>query len=299
MAIGKKSSLTTEGIMVRVVIALVPGLAVAAWALGVRALLVVAVSTVTAVATEVICTRTFKHLSDFSAVVSGALIGLCMPPTVPLWIAGVGSVIGVGLGKHAFGGLGKNLFNPAMVGYAAVLVSFPDQLTHYDAVTGATALEVVSHRGGTTLAELADHSSLGYIGAKSYEWINGAFLVGGCYLVAIRVVSWHMPLAVLLGVIAPTVVFFDAGSASSWGSPLFHCFAGGTMLTAFFIATDPVTSPSNPRQQWIYGFFIGAATMLIRKYGSWPDGFAFAVLLANVALPLIEGKSRITALRNR
>lgn len=285
--------------MVRVVIALVPGLAVTAWAIGVRALLVVVVSTVAAVATEVVCTRAFRHLRDFSAVVSGLLIGLCMPPSVPLWIAGIASVIGVGLGKHAFGGLGKNLFNPAMVGYAAVLVSFPDQLTHYDAVTGATALEVVSHRGGATLSELTGHSSLGYIGAKGYEWINSAFLVGGLYLVAIRVASWHIPLAVLLGVTLPAAMLFDAGSASSWGSPLFHCFAGGTMLTAFFIATDPVTSPSNARQQWIYGIFIGAVTMLIRKYGSWPDGFAFAVLLANVALPLIEGKSRLSALRNR
>ncbi len=285
--------------MVRVVVALVPGLAVSAWLLGARILVVVFVCTAVAVATEMACTRSFKHLKDFSAVVSGLLIGLCMPPTVPLWIAGVASLVGVGLGKHAFGGLGKNLFNPAMVGYAAVLVSFPEQLTQYDAITGATALEVVSHRGASTLSELSGHASLGYIGAKTHEWINGAFLIGGCYLVAIRVVSWHMPLAVIVGVALPTTLFYDAGSASSWGSPLFHCFAGGTMLTAFFIATDPVTSPSNTHQQWIYGLLIGSITMVIRKYGSWADGFAFAILLANVALPLIEGKARPRTIWNR
>ena len=274
--------------MVRVIVALAPGLAVVVWVFGVRMIAVVAVSVIAALATEAACTRSLKTLKDSSALITGLLIGLCMPPIVPFYVVAIASLIGIGLGKHAFGGLGNNLFNPAMVGYAAVLVSFPEQLTHYDAVSGATALEVVAHRGGATLAEVSNHPSLGYIGSVEFEWVNGAFLLGGFYLVIVRIVTWHMPTAVIVGVVLPTILFYDGGSASSWGSPLFHCFAGGTMLTAFFIATDPVTSPSRPGQQWVYGLLVGGLTMLIRKYGSWADGFAFAVLLANVLLPFIE-----------
>lgn len=274
--------------MVRVLIALVPGTAVTVWAFGLRMIPVVVSAMLAAVVMELVCTQSIKSLRDGSAVVTGILLGLCMPPTVPFWIVAIGSCIGIGIGKHVYGGLGKNLFNPAMVGYVAILVSFPEQLTHFDALTGATALEVVSHRGSSTLFELSNHPSLGFFGAVGYEWINCAFLLGGAYLVAIRIISWHMPLAVLIGVAFPTVLFFDGGSAASWGSPLFHLFAGGTMLTAFFIATDPVTSPAGRAQIWVYGLFVGITTMLIRKYGAWADGFAFAILLANVLLPFIE-----------
>ena len=276
--------------MVRVLIALVPGTAVTVWAFGLRMIPVVISATLAAVVMEVVCTRSIKSIRDGSALVTGILLGLCMPPTVPLWIVAIGSCVGIRIGKHVYGGLGKNLFNPAMVGYVAILISFPEQLTHFDALTGATALEIVSHRGSSTLSELSNHPSIGYFGATGYEWVNCGFFIGGVYLVAVRIVSWHMPLAVLVGVAFPAVLFFDGGSAASWGSPLFHLFAGGTMLTAFFIATDPVTSPSNRAQIWIYGIFIGIVTMMIRKYGAWADGFAFAVLLANILLPFIERK---------
>ncbi len=274
--------------MVRVLIALVPGTAVTVWAFGLRMIPVVVSAMLAAVVMELVCTRSIKSLRDGSAVVTGILLGLCMPPTVPFWIVAIGSCIGIGIGKHVYGGLGKNLFNPAMVGYVAILVSFPEQLTHFDALTGATALEVVSHRGSSTLVELGSHPSLGFFGAAGYEWVNCAFLLGGAYLVAVRIISWHMPLAVLVGIAFPNVLFFDGGSAASWGSPLFHLFAGGTMLTAFFIATDPVTSPAGRAQIWVYGLFVGITAMLIRKYGAWADGFAFAILLANILLPFIE-----------
>lgn len=282
--------------MVRVLIALAPGTAVVVWAFSLRMIPVVVTAIVAAIATEVVCTRSFKSIRDGSAVVTGLLIGLCVPPTVPFWIVAIGSCIGIGIGKQVYGGLGKNLFNPAMVGYVAVLVSFPEQLTHFDAVTGATALEVVSHRGSSTLLELNDHASMGYIGAAMYEWVNCAFLLGGTYLVFVRIISWHMPLAVMAGIALPAVLFYDGGSAASWGSPVFHLFAGGTMLTAFFIATDPVTSPSGRVQIWIYGTFVGIATMAIRKFGAWADGFAFAILLANILLPIIE--RRVPVLRS-
>ncbi|MCY3885588.1 MAG: RnfABCDGE type electron transport complex subunit D [Gammaproteobacteria bacterium] len=299
MAISPEPKFQTTGIMVRVLIALVPGTAVAVWAFGLRMIPVVVTATFAAVASEVVCIRSFKTIRDGSALVTGILIGLCMPPTVPFWIVAVGSLIGIGIGKHVYGGLGKNLFNPAMVGYVAVLVSFPEQLTHFDAVTGATVLEVVSHRGGSTLVELSGHPSIGFFGAAGYEWVNCAFLLGGAYLCVVRIISWHMPLAVLVGAALPTVLFYDGGSAASWGSPLFHLFAGGTMLTAFFIATDPVTSPSGRVPIWIYGLFVGIATMAIRKYGAWADGYAFAILLANILLPYIERRVPVAKAWNR
>lgn len=272
----------------RVLFALVPGISVAAWVFGPRTIVVLTTAIAAAVATEVLCTRSLKSIQDGSAAITGLLIGLCMPPAVPFWIVAIGSCIGIGIGKQVYGGLGKNLFNPAMVGYVAILISFPDQLTHYDGLSGATALEVVSHRGSSTLLELSVHASFGYFGAAGYEWVNCAFLLGGTYLMIVRIISWHMPLAVLVGVALPAILFYDSGSAASWGSPLFHLFAGGTMLTAFFIATDPVTSPSRRTQIWIYGLFVGVATMAIRKFGAWADGFAFAILLANILLPFIE-----------
>lgn len=274
--------------MLRVLLALIPGLVVSTWFLGFQFLYVVTSATLSALCGEVICRRSFSDLKDGSAIVTGLLTGLCLPPATPLWIAALGGFVGITLGKHVFGGLGRNLFNPAMVGYAFVLVSFPEQLTHYDAITGATALEIVAHRGGQTLADIATNPAFGFIGSRQYEFINVAHMVGGVILVSTRVIGWRLPLATLLGLALPFILFYDGGSSSSWGSPLFHLLAGGTMLTAFFIATDPVTSPSIPLQQWCYGLFVGSMTALIRTFGTWPDGFAFAILLANILLPLIE-----------
>lgn len=274
--------------MVRVLLALLPGMAVSVWLFGIASLLIAITATLCSVLGEAVCRRGFSDLKDGSAAVTGLLIAFCLPPTTPLWIAGLAGFLGITLGKHVFGGLGQNLFNPAMVGYALVLVSFPAELTHFDAVTGATALEVVSHRGGQTLADIGSLTAFGYIGDRHHEFLNLAFLIGGLGLIATKVVKWRLPLATLLGLSIPFILFYDNGSSSSWGSPLFHLFAGGTMLTAFFIATDPVTSPSSARLQWIYGLFVGSITAVIRTFGAWPDGFAFAILLANVLLPLME-----------
>ena len=274
--------------MVRVLLALIPGMVVSVWFFGVGPLYLAAASTSTALCGELICRRSISDLKDGSAAVTGLLIALCLPPTTPVWIAALAGFAGITLGKHVFGGLGRNLFNPAMVGYALVLVSFPEQLTHFDAVTGATALEIVAHRNGQTLSDVIENPAFGFIGARHYEFVNLAYLVGGVFLIATKIISWRLPVATLLGLSILFTVFYDSGSSSSWGSPLFHLFAGGTMLTAFFISTDPVTSPSMPAQQWMIGVFVGATTALIRTFGSWPDGFAFAILMANVLLPIIE-----------
>lgn len=280
----------TTGVMAHVIIALLPGVGMSVWFLGPRALIVVLVCVLTAAATEVIGTRSIKTVRDGSAVITGMLIGLCLPPTVAFWVPIVAAVTAIALGKLVFGGLGKNLFNPAMVGYALVLVAFPMQLVYLDGVTGATALDVLKHRDGQELSQFVNHPAFGLIGAKHFEWLNLAFLIGGLYLVLLRIIPWILPLSVLLGMAIPALIFYRSGGANSLGAPWFHWFAGGTMLTAFFIATDPVTSPSAKLLQFLYGMFVGCVAFFIRCFGAWADGFAFAILLANALLPILEPK---------
>lgn len=274
--------------MVRVALALAPGLLVHAWFFGPTVLVTCLVTVTVSAVTEIACTRNLVEIRDGSACVTGLLIGLSLPPDVALYIPLIAAIVAIALAKHAYGGLGQNTFNPAMAGYAVVLVAFPQGMVHYDAVTGATALDVLAHRGGATIEEIRQSPAFGFYGAFGYEWSNLAFLLGGLYLLFRRIVSVHIPLAVLIGIGLPAMLFYDDGSSTSLGSPLFHWLSGGTMLVAFFIATDPVTSPMSPRDQWIYGLAIGAIALSIRVFGSWPDGFAFAILLGNLLVPLLD-----------
>lgn len=273
--------------MLRVAIALVPAIVATTLVFGVRSLVVIVATVCACIVVEGICTRQLNSLLDLSAVVTGLLIALALPPSTPLYVCLVAAVIAIGVAKHLYGGLGNNVFNPAMVGYAAVLLSFPQQLASWDAVSSATALDRLGHRGGQTIDEIWSSAEFGLIGGAGFEWVNLACLIGGIVLIATRVISWRIPTAVILGIGVPAALFYDAGGSASLGSPLFHWFAGGTMLTAFFIATDPVTSPSDKIGQWIVGLFIGAMTFAIRAWGAWPDGFAFAVLFANLLNPLL------------
>ena len=279
---------TTPRVMLHVIGALIPGMFVQVWLTGSGSAIVIGSATVAALATELACTRSLRDLADGSAAVTGLLIGLCLPASTPWFVALVASVIAIAIAKHAFGGLGNNVFNPAMAGYAAVLIAYPALVVEFDTVSGATALEQLSHRSSTTLAEVTTSPAFGVLGATTHEWINLAFLGGGIYLVAIRLISPRVPICVLAGMGIIAFLFYDGGSSISHGSPLFNWFAGGTMLTAFFIATDPVTSPTNKTGLAIYALFIGAMAMVIRKYASWPDGFAFAVLLGNCVVALLE-----------
>lgn len=283
--------------MAHVMVALLPGLIVQVWLGEWRTLIVISVSTIAALATEVACTRSMRDLSDGSAFVTGLLIGLCLPATTPWFVCIVASVIAVAIAKHAFGGLGNNVFNPAMAGYAAALVAYPAFVVEFDVISGATALEHLAHRGSTTIEEVSNSLAFGAFGAATHEWINLAFLGGGLYLIAVRVISPLLPFCVIAGIGACAFMLDDGGSSTSHGSPLFNWFAGGTMLTAFFIATDPVTSPSNRAGTVVYALGVGALAMIIRKYSSWPDGFAFSILLANCFVPLLEriGQKRASA----
>ena len=239
-------------------------------------------------------------LRDGSVLVTAALLAVAVPPLLPWWLTGLGTAVAVLLGKHAYGGLGYNPFNPAMVGYAVLLVSFPVAMTRWplpldaggaawDAYTGATALDALRTGLGQryTMEEIFRGESFGSLGDAGAQWTNLAALAGGLYLLARRVVRWQIPTGVLAGIAVPAAVMhaFDPGAHAS---ATFHLFSGATLLCAFFIATDPVSAATSDRGRLIYGAGIGGLTWAIRTWGGYPDGVAFAVLLMNLAAPLID-----------
>ena len=188
-----------------------------------------------------ITTQNVRAVVDGSATVTGLILGLSLAPAVPLWIVGLAGVVAIGLGKAAFGGVGQNIFNPAMLGYALVLVAFPEELTHFDAITGATALDVLSHRGGATVLEVTTGPAFGSFGAYGYEHINLTILTSGSILILLRIVPWYLPIAMLLGITLPALLFFDSGSSASLGSPLFHlCGHRSSNCTTQQIFSGPI-----------------------------------------------------------
>ena len=295
------TSLDTPQRMAVVGLALAPGAVAIAATQSARVGLHLAVAGATALGLEALFAKlrglaADAHFRDGSALVTAALIALALPPTAPLWVTLFAVASGLAVGKHAFGGCGANPFNPAMVGYALALVSFPTEIADAirstslaDGATGATALEAFKHRGGTTVAEIWTRANgFGALGAAGYEWINGAFLVGGVALVWLRIADWRIPVAMLASLAALAALGYANGGSSSLGSPAFHLFSGATMLTAFFIATDPVTCPTDPLGRALFGAVVGALLYALRSAASDADGAAFAVLLGNAAAPLIE-----------
>ncbi|SFF42292.1 electron transport complex protein RnfD [Fontimonas thermophila] len=239
-------------------------------------------------------------LLDGSAIVTGVLLALSLPPIAPAWIAVVGSLFAILLGKHVYGGLGYNPFNPAMVGYVVLLISFPVQMTTWpvlqplwapapDALSGATALDHVRTQLGLarTLSEIRDDAPIGLIAGHGWEWIALAWLGGGLYLLWRGTIRWQIPVGMLAGLSSIALPLW-ATDPDRYASPLFHCFAGATMLGAFFIATDPVSAATTPRGRLIYGCAIGILVYVIRTWGGYPDGVAFAVLLLNLCAPMID-----------
>lgn len=301
---GSPVRLHTSRIMLEVSLAMVPGLVVMATEFGARVFLHVATALVAALVAEVSCLRLRRQsaaaLRDGSAVVTALLIAAAVPPAASPGITALAAAIAIGLGKQVFGGLGRNLFNPAMVGYAMVLVSFPASFalwsttpdsavnTSIDATTGATLLDVLKHDHGHTLSELASHPAFGHFGAAGFEDAGIAFLAGGLFLAWRRHIAWRVPASLLLTVGLITVFLWDGGGSDSSGTPMQQWFAGGLMLAAFFIATDPVTHPRSRRGQWLFGGIAGTVIMLIRAEGSFPDGIAFAILFANSCTPWLE-----------
>jgi electron transport complex protein RnfD len=295
--------LNTRGIMLRVAGALVPGIGVTTWLYGAEILANLALTGALCLLTEAACLALLRRpllptLTDGSSLVTGLLLALALPPGVPWAVLAVAAAASVGLGKYLYGGLGSNPFNPAMVGYALVLVSFPAALAAWpplvDGISGATALDRFGERAGATVADLwRSDPAFGLLGAAGIEWANWAFAIGGGYLLWQRLARWRVTAGLLAGLGLAALLGYDSGSSASLGSPAFHWFSGGTMLAAFFIATDPVTHPASDRGQWLFGALVGVLIYLIRSYGSYPDGIAFAILLANSATPWIDQRMAV------
>jgi len=248
-------------------------------------------------------------LADGSALLTGVLLGLCLPPLAPLWLAFLGGLFAVGVAKQAYGGLGRNPFNPAMAGYAFLILSFPAGLAHWpapghgwdwatlgalsgsggsDAVTGATVLELVrgERAAGLTLDEiLAPPAASGALGDAAVMAL--AWLTAGAGLLWRKVIRWPIPAGVILGVVACAGLLW-VYDGDHYLSPWRHLATASAMAAAFFIATDPVTSPASPRAAFWYGTGTGALLVLLREFGNFPDGVAFAVLVMNAAAPLLE-----------
>jgi electron transport complex protein RnfD len=287
--------------MFQVLAALVPVAAVQVYLYGPGLLWLVATGSVTALACEALALRLRRRpsidcLRDGSVLVTAALLALAVPPTLPWWLMGFGTAVAVLVAKHAYGGLGQNPFNPAMVGYAVLLVSFPLEMTRWpaagaawDAVTGATALDVLRTglRQSYTMEEIFAGPAFGALGGAGGEWVNLAALAGGLYLLARRIVRWHIPLAMLAGLAIPAALAHALDPGAHAGAT-FHLASGATMLGAFFIATDPVSAATSDRGRLVFGAGVGLTTWIIRSWGGFPDGVAFAVLVMNLAVPLID-----------
>ena len=261
-------------------------------------------------------------LLDGSAIITAVLLALCLPPLAPWWLVVSGVAFAILLAKHLFGGLGANPFNPAMVGYAVLLVSFPARLLQWlppnvagfepvslsfvdtlttiltgtpparftwDAITSPTPLDALRTdlALGMTMGEAHANALFSAFGGKGWEWINLATLAGGGWLLALRIIRWQIPVAMLTALFVCALIM-SAADAGAYAGPVFHLTAGASMLGAFFIATDPVSAATSNRGKLIYGAGIGVLTYIIRTFGGYPDGVAFAVLIMNLAVPLID-----------
>ncbi|MEQ1439376.1 RnfABCDGE type electron transport complex subunit D [Fontimonas sp. SYSU GA230001] len=293
------------GVMRDVLLALAPGVVLYTLLFGSGVLLNILIAALTCVLVEAAVLRLRgkplkPFLLDHSALVTALLLGLSLPPIAPWWIAVIGSLAAMLLGKHVYGGLGYNPFNPAMVGFVVLLISFPVQMTAWpalqpiwapdvDAATGATALDHVRTQLGLqrTLSEIGADAPMGLVAGRGWEWIALAWLAGGIYLLWRRTIRWQIPAGVLAGMTLLALPLW-AVDPDRYASPLFHALSGATMLGAFFIATDPVSAATTPRGRLLYGTGIGLLVYVIRTWGGYPDGVAFAVLLLNLCAPTID-----------
>lgn len=287
-----KSKLTTSRIMTEVSLALLPVAIASVYFFGWRALSLILSCVTVSVATEAVFQRLRGvkiTISDGSAVVTGILLALVLPPGIPLWAAGIGAVASIALAKQLFGGLGCNIFNPALIGRAFLTASFPSMMTRWiepftlDAVTSATPLGLMKFSGmETNLKALFLGNVSGCLGETSAL----AILIGGLYLVSRRHAAWRIVLSYLGSVFIFSLITWHINP--KFGSPGFHLLAGGAMLGAFFMATDPVTSPLTGKGRFIFGTGAGIIVMVIRLFGGLPEGVMYSILLMNAVTPLIN-----------
>lgn len=315
----------TGRVMRLVVYATFPGIAALTHFFGIGVLINVLLASITCIGFEAAVMKLRQrpvmfYLRDCSALVTGILIGVSLPAYCPWWLVVSASFIAIVLAKQLYGGMGFNPFNPAMVAYALLLVSFPLPMTMWptplpllpdgqttpsviaaldkiffgtqiDGYSSATVLDIMKQNAGLTLNDLYKKEVVfdGRWAGIGWEWVNIAFLIGGIYLLYKKVFTWHAPVSMLAALTIMATLFYDSGSSNSSGSPIFHLLSGATMLGAFFIVTDPVTSAVSNKGRIIYGALIGVLVYVIRSWGTgYPDGVAFAVLLLNFAAPFID-----------
>jgi len=305
---------STRSVMLDVIIGLAPAMLAAAYYFRIYAVMLIATCILSAAVTEWLCNLIRKKpnsLGDFSAVVTGIILALSVPPTLPLWAAVIGSAFSIAIGKMVFGGLGANIFNPAMAGRAFLTASFGMLMTTWivpatidvqmpkisaenkiHAITQATPLAwskqaIKQKTGAVTVNNITDSAFSGEIGGCLGETSAMALLIGGLYLLIRKTISPHIPLAVAISAFIFAAIAYLI-NPNAYISPISHLYTGGMLLCVFFIATDPVTAPLSAKGMWIFGAGVGAIIMLIRIVGEYPEGVMYAILLMNAVTPLID-----------
>ncbi len=297
-------------IMWGVVIALVPALLVSLWYFGIGALVTTLIAVLSCVILEYAISKYMLKIqptiTDGSAVVTGILLAFNVPSNIPWWQLVIGSIVAIGVAKMSFGGIGKNPFNPALIGRVFMLISFPVDMTTWplpiqnrftlvDALTGPTSLGVVKEgvKNGESLSSILtnipDYVDMlyGNMGGSLGEVSAAAILLGGLFMIFRKIITWHIPVSYLLTVVLFTGVLWFM-NPDSYVDPIFHLLAGGLMLGAVFMATDMATSPMTWKGMLVFGFGCGVLTVLIRIWGAYPEGVSFAILIMNAVTPLIN-----------
>lgn len=304
------SDRTSKKLMYDVVIALIPAFLVSLYVFGIGAFIVTAVAVISCLLFEYLIQKflmkTDVTIGDGSALITGILLAFNLPSGLPIWMIIVGSLVAIGVAKLSFGGLGFNIFNPALVGRVFLLVSFPVQMTMWptavennttmaDAVTGATPLGMIKEglMFGDTMTNITANLPsnlelfLGLSGGSIGEMSGLALLLGGIYLLYRKVITWHIPVTMLVTMAVMTGIFWVI-DPESYASPLIHILSGGALLGAFFMATDLVTSPMTKKGMIIFAIGIAVITVVIRLFGAYPEGVSFAILIMNAFVPLIN-----------
>jgi len=304
------SEQSVKKIMWGVVIALVPTMLVSFWYFGLGAIIITLSSVAACVLFEFLIQKYMLKqtptINDGSAVITGVLLALNVPSNLPIWMIVIGALVAIGVAKMTYGGLGKNPFNPALIGRVFLLISFPvdmtswplplvNRTTMFDAITGPTALGTIKEgiAKGESVQQLMHNIPsytdmlIGNMGGSLGEVSAIAIILGGLFMLFRKIITWHIPVSFLLTVFLFTGILFEIDN-TKYVDPVFHLLTGGLMLGAIFMATDMVTSPMSKSGMLIFGFGCGFLTVLIRVWGSYPEGVSFAILIMNAVVPLIN-----------
>ncbi|MBT8258936.1 MAG: RnfABCDGE type electron transport complex subunit D [Bacteroidia bacterium] len=304
------SDRTSKRIMYDVLIALVPAFLVSLYVFGLQALTLTAVAVISCILFEYVIQKYLLKVpttvEDGSALITGILLAFNLPSSLPIWMIIIGSLVAIGVAKLSFGGLGHNIFNPALVGRVFLLVSFPAQMTSWptpfentskwvDAITGETTLGILKEgllygETMTTLTEKIPSMSelfLGFTSGSAGEMSGLALILGGIYLLARKVITWHIPITILVTMAVMTGIFWLV-DPEIYANPIIHVLSGGAILGAFYMATDLVTSPMTKKGMMVFSIGIAVITVVIRLFGSYPEGISFAILIMNAFVPLID-----------